>query len=62
MHEQMPREGKDFLERERRAQAAAPLQERVRVLLELQRHRLPMLQRLRAAPSSITRPREPTTR
>ena len=50
MPEQMPEEVKNLLERKRawhRARAAAPLQEKVRVLLELQRQDLPFIARQR---------------
>lgn len=50
MPDQMPEEVKDLLERKRawrRAQAAAPLQEKVRILLELQRQDLPLIARRR---------------
>ena len=50
MADQVPNEVKDLLARKRawhRAQAAAPLQEKVRVLLELQRQDLPLIARQR---------------
>ena len=50
MPDRMPEEVKDLLERKRawhRAQATAPLQEKVRVLLELQRQDLPLIARRR---------------
>ncbi len=50
MPDRMPEKVKDLLERKRawhRAQAAAPLQEKVRVLLELQRQDLPLIARRR---------------
>ena len=48
--DRLPDEVREFLERKRawhRAQAAAPLQEKVRVLLELQRQDLPLIARQR---------------
>lgn len=50
MPDQMPEEVQNLLERKRawhRAQAEAPLQEKVRVLLELQRQDLPLIARQR---------------
>ena len=50
MPDQIPEEVKDLLERKRarhRAQAAAPLRQKVRVLPELQRQDLPLIARRR---------------
>ncbi len=50
MPDPVPKEVKELLERKRawhRARAAAPLQEKVRVLLELQRQDLPLIARRR---------------
>ena len=48
--DRLPDEVREFLERNRawhRARTEAPLQEKVRVLLELQRQDLPLIARLR---------------
>lgn len=50
MPERLPEKVKDLLQRKRawhRAQAAAPLREKVRVLLELQKQDLPLIARQR---------------